>query len=70
MHGQELRTWRLHNGWTLIETARYLGTTKTTVHRWEKDRNAIPQSIDILVHLLHDKINIRRVHTFLYTSLD
>ena len=70
MQGQDLRTWREGNGWTLEEAARYLGTTKTTVHRWEVARHRIPQVIEILVMLLSERINIRKVQTFLYKPLD
>ena len=64
-----LRAWRKQNSWTLEEAARYLGTTKTTVHRWEAGRHHIPQTIEILTLLLDDKKNIRKVQNFLYSPL-
>ena len=64
-----LRTWRQQRGWTLDDAAHYLGTTKTSVHRWEVGRHPIPQTIAILILLLAEKKNIRKVQHFLYTPL-
>jgi transcriptional regulator with XRE-family HTH domain len=70
MQGDELKRWRKQQGWTQEKTAHFLGTTKTSVHRWEADIHNIPQTIDILTHLLIDKRNIRIVENFLYKHLD
>ena len=64
-----LRAWRKQNGWTLEEAARFLGTTRTSVHRWEAGDYDVPQGVEILVILLHDKKNIRKVQNFLYSPL-
>lgn len=69
MQGKELKVWRRQQNWTLEEAARYIGTTKTTVYRWESGRHHIPKTIDILVLLLCEKKNIRKVQNFLYSPL-
>ena len=71
MQGKALREWRHGNDWTLDQAAKILGTTQTTVYRWESGRHRIPQGINILVMLLtDDKINIRKVQSFLFKRLD
>jgi transcriptional regulator with XRE-family HTH domain len=70
MQGSELRQWRENNGWTLEQGARYLGTTKTSMYRWETGRHPIPATIHILAVLLADKKNIRSVENILYKHLD
>ncbi len=68
----ELRSWRKAHGWTQTEAAYYLGTTKTTVHRWElapgKPQAApVPTTVALLAHLLSEKKNIRCVEKYLDT---
>lgn len=70
MQGDKLKTWRLQQGWTLEQAARFLGTTKTSVHRWETEKHHAPQTIAILTRLLSEKRNIRIVEDFLYHPLD
>jgi transcriptional regulator with XRE-family HTH domain len=70
MKGDELKTWRHQRNWTLDQTARFLGTTRTSVHRWEVGMHAVPQTIAILTHLLAEIRNIRSVENFLFNTLD
>jgi transcriptional regulator with XRE-family HTH domain len=70
MEGSELRAWRESNGWTLEQAARYLGSTKTSVYRWETGRYTIPTTIHLLATLLADKRNRRSVENILYKHLD
>jgi transcriptional regulator with XRE-family HTH domain len=70
MTPQELRDWRTGQGWTLDDAAYYLGTTKTSVHRWEAGKYPIPQTIETLTLLLRDTINKRRVDKKLRNTLD
>lgn len=70
MQGAELKKWREANDWTLEDASTYLGTTKTSVHRWEAGVYDVPQTIEILTYLLSDKRNIRSVEKFLRKSLD
>lgn len=69
MQGEALKSWRIQQGWTLQEAARYLGATKTSVHRWEAGRHKIPQTVVILTYLLCENKNIRKVQDFLYKQL-
>ena len=69
MQKMALKYWRQKQGWTQEEAARFLGTTKTSVYRWESGRHHIPQSIEILTRLLEEKINIRKVEKFLQNPL-
>jgi transcriptional regulator with XRE-family HTH domain len=70
MQGYELKQWREANDWTLEQAARYLGTTKTSVHRWEAGKHPVPTTIVILASLLGDKRNIRNVENILFKHLD
>lgn len=77
MSGAELRQWRHEQGWTLDQAARFLGTTRTSVHRWEagtKDARGIPSRVPVIIailaHLLKEQRNRRAVETFLYRPLD
>jgi transcriptional regulator with XRE-family HTH domain len=62
--------WREARQWSLEDAAAYLGTTKTSVHRWEKGIHPIPQTIAILAELLTEATNIRRVQKMLRSPLD
>ena len=64
MQGLELHEWRKRQGWTLDQAARYLGTTKTSVHRWEAGVYPVPHTIVILTHLLSAERNKRSVEDF------
>ena len=70
MTHEALKAWRKRQGWTLDEAADYLGTTKTSVHRWEKALYQIPQTIALLAVLLLDKKNRRTVEKILRKPLD
>lgn len=70
MTGDELRAWRESLDWTMVQAGRYLGTTKTSVYRWEVGRYPVPPTIAILALLLRDVRNRRSVETFLFQSLD
>lgn len=70
MQGAELKQWRIAQGWTLEQAARFLGTTKTSAHRWEAGTHHVPKTVEILAHLLTDKRNMRSVENFLWKSID
>lgn len=77
MTGKELAKWRARQGWTLEKAARFFGTTKTSVHRWEagtKDKKGnavkVPQVIVILTHLLSYKRNVQFLEKLWYKTLD
>ena len=42
MEWEYLRAWRLHNRMTLLCVARLAGTTHSTVLRWEKGKQSVP----------------------------
>jgi transcriptional regulator with XRE-family HTH domain len=64
-----LRAWRTEQGLTLREAAQYLGTTKTSVYRWESGVHTIPTTVAILLCLLTENNNRRRVQDFLRSPL-
>gem|GEM_PF-1592660 len=68
MTAQELKAWRIEQGWTQSEAAHHLGVQQNTVSRWENEDTqhgrAIPQSIALLAHLLTFAPNIPRVEVF------
>lgn len=55
MTPQELRAWRTAMGWTQAEAAQQLGTTKTTVYRYETARRTIPAHIEKTTALLAER---------------
>ena len=69
MTGADLKAWRQSQGWTQQRAACYLGTTKTSVYRWESGYPPVPQTIEILALLLQDKKNIHRVDEYALTVL-
>ncbi len=69
MQGGELKAWRKRLKWTLDDAAQFLGTTKTSVHRWEAGKYDVPKTIEILACLLTEKRNIRTVERFLRKPL-
>lgn len=71
----QFRDWRTAHGWTQREAALRLGTTKTTVYRWEASGDKsfaapVPQTVEILCHLLCEKRNIRNVELLLQHAID
>lgn len=55
--GAEVRFLRKTLGWSATDLARYLGTTKETVSRWENDRRKVNPAADRALRLMaaHEK---------------
>jgi DNA-binding transcriptional regulator YiaG len=70
MDRMTLKAWRRDNELTQQEAADLLGTTKTSVYRWESgQREPIPDTVARLVVLLGHKKNVRRLREFLSIPL-
>lgn len=63
MTPQELCAWRTTMGWTQAEAARQLGTTKTTVYRYEKALRVIPPHIEKTTALLAERKKMQEMLT-------
>lgn len=61
MTPQELRAWRDAMGWTQKEAAQQLGTTKTTIYRYETARRTIPAHIGKTTALLAERKKMQDV---------
>ncbi len=55
MTPEELKTWRTKAGYTQEELAKILGTTKTTVYRWEAEIREIPPFLALALECVEKK---------------
>lgn len=55
MTPDELKTWRKRAGYTQEELAQILGTTKTTVYRWEAAMREIPPFLALALECVEKK---------------
>ena len=70
MQGHELKAWRESHGWNQTQAARYLGTSQVNISRWEHETHDIPRTVDLLIHLLRQKKNLRSIENYLFKYLD
>lgn len=52
MKSIDLLRWRKKQGYTQTELAKLLGTTKTTIYRWEKNMREIPPFLHLALKWL------------------
>lgn len=55
MIGQELKTWRVDNGYSQSQLARVLGVITLTVSRWEREDREIPPFLHLALKSLPKK---------------
>lgn len=55
MRGQELKTWRVDNGYSQSQLAKVLGVITLTVSRWEREDREIPPFLHLALKSLPKK---------------
>ena len=69
MDGYDLYEWRLARHFTRRQLAPLLGTTPTSLYRWESKRVILPQVIEILTVLYTDEKNLQAMQKKLHIPL-
>lgn len=67
--GEEVRFLRKHLGLTAIQWARHLKVKKSTLSRWEGDKQAIGPSTDLLIRYLYFRVLEERERRHVQTEL-